>query len=58
MGGIDPYRDDKAREPVTHLAERYRKFVQDKNPDQIKMLQAQLDTKKATLGGKAGDPKC
>jgi hypothetical protein len=57
MGGVDPYRDDKLREPVTHLAERYKKFVQDKNPDQTKMLQAQLDTKKATLGGKAGDPK-
>jgi hypothetical protein len=57
MGGIDPYRDDKAREPVTKLAERYKKYVQDKNPEQIKTLQAQVDTKKATLGGKAADTK-
>ena len=55
MGGIDPYRDDKAREPVTRLGERYKRYVQEKTPDHIKSLQTQVESRKATPAGKTGD---
>jgi hypothetical protein len=51
MGGVDPYRDDKAREPVNRLADRYKRYVQAKNPEAIKALQTQLE------GRKPGDSK-
>jgi len=49
MNGVDPYRDDAARQPVTRLAERYQKFVQENHPEHIKTLQAQLDARKTAL---------
>jgi hypothetical protein len=52
MGGVDPYRDDTARVPVTRLAERFKQHVQDTYPDQIKALQTQLE--KAVRGQESG----
>jgi hypothetical protein len=55
MNGVDPYRDDAARRPVKLLAERYKKFVGDKNPEHIKALQAELDARKQALASAQQD---
>jgi hypothetical protein len=49
MGGVDPYRDEKAREPVTRLAERYKKFVEEKHPKHIDALKSQLEALKTAV---------
>src|SRR5207244_1545270 len=52
MGAIDPYRDEKAREPVTRLAEKYRKYVVEKTPEQANALRDQIAVKKEQLAKK------
>ena len=51
MNGIDPYRDEAARGPVTLLADRYRTHVLARHPEQIKALQAQLEARRKALAG-------
>jgi hypothetical protein len=55
MGAADPYRDEQAREPVTRLAERYKKYVTEKTPGQINALREQLDARRLQLAKKPGD---
>src|SRR5262249_14374839 len=55
MGGVDPYRDEKAREPVTRLAERYKRYVQEDHPAHIQALQAQLEARKTALANENRD---
>jgi hypothetical protein len=41
MNGVDPYRDENARQPVTRLAERFRKYAEETYPGQIRALQVE-----------------
>jgi uncharacterized membrane protein len=55
MGVSDPYRDEKAREPVTRLMEKYKKYVTEKTPAHISALRDQLGAKKEQLSKKPSD---
>jgi hypothetical protein len=55
MGGVDPYRDEKMRAPVTHLAERYKRYVLEKHPVQIRLLEQQVASRSKTVAATGRD---
>jgi hypothetical protein len=56
MGGVDPYRDEKMREPVERLAQRFKRYVLDNHPATIAALQKQLESRRKAVEAEGKNP--